>query len=281
MTYLTPQTLDQALAALASTRCQILAGGTDVFAALGDRPPRLPLLDITRIQGLRGIARDANGWRIGATTTWTDIVRAPLPGAFDGLKAAARQVGSGQIQNTGTLAGNLVNASPAADGVPALLALDARVELASPTGRRTVGLATFIEGVRRTVIAADEIVTAILIPALPDAAVGAFAKLGSRAYLVISIAMVAAVVVPGGGRVAAARVAVGSCSPVAVRLPALERALVGLKLCDMAHAVTAEHLATLSPIDDVRGSADYRAEAAATLLSRLLADLAIPAREAA
>ena len=144
------------------------------------------------------IARDeAGGWRIGALTTWTDVAEAPtLPAAFDGLRAAARPIGGRQIQNAGTIAGNLVNASPAADGTPNLLALDAVVELASAArGVRRLPVGDFVTGNRSTVLAPDELVTAVLVPDAPPASPGpTFLKLGSRAYLVISI------VVGRGGR---------------------------------------------------------------------------------
>ena len=283
MSYSAPTSLAAALDALAAGDVRILAGGTDFYPALRDRPVTFPVLDVGRIEGLRGITRtESGGWRIGATTTWTDILRADLPPAFDGLKAAAREVGSVQIQNTGTVIGNLCNASPAADGVPPLLTLNASVELASVAGFRVLPLAGFITGVRKTACRPDELVTAILIPGQPAAARSAFLKLGSRAYLVISIAMVAVVIVPDdGGRIAEARVAVGACSPVARRLPALEQALLGQPVATAAAAVAPPLLSPLAPIDDIRGTADYRRHAAAVLLRRALAAAAPVAELAA
>ncbi|MCF3932388.1 FAD binding domain-containing protein [Acuticoccus sp. M5D2P5] len=276
VTYVTPLTLEDALDALQRLGpASILAGGTDVFPALGERAPDRPIVDITRTEGLRGIASGPDGWRIGATTTWTDLLAAPLPAAFDGVKAAAREVGSVQIQNTGTVAGNLCNASPAADGVPAFMALGASVEIASDHGRRVLALDEFITGPRRTALRPGEIVTAVLVPPQGEA-LGGFLKLGARRYLVISIAMVSAVVRAEGGRVAAARVAVGACSPVAVRLPALEAALLGTPVAAMADRVEPAHLRPLAPIDDLRGSAEYRSDAARTLLKRLLLSLSKP-----
>jgi CO/xanthine dehydrogenase FAD-binding subunit len=272
--YIAPERLEDALAALGSGGFRILAGGTDFYPALRDRPVTFDTLEIGRIGGLRGIERSDEAWRIGATTTWTDVVRAPLPPCFDGLKAAAREVGSVQIQNSGTVAGNLCNASPAADGVPPLLTLDARVELASAVGRRELPLADFITGVRRTALGDGEMVTAIQIPAQPEGARSAFLKLGSRTYLVISIAMVSVLLAPDAdGRVAQARIAVGSCSPVARRLPDLEAALIGapFEAAVVAARVGPEHLDPLSPIDDVRGAASYRLEAVEELLRRALA----------
>ena len=117
-----PKVLDQALGFLAEGPAALVAGGTDVFPALGLGPAPARVVDLTAVEGLRGISRAGDGWRIGAATTWTDVVRADLPPLFDALKQAARQVGSVQIQNTGTVAGNICNASPAADGVPVLIA---------------------------------------------------------------------------------------------------------------------------------------------------------------
>lgn len=270
MTLHRPETLDAALALLAEGGGVILAGGTDVYPGLRDAPPPARMIDVSAVSGLRGITRDGGDWRIGAATTWTDVVRADLPALFDGLKLAAREVGSVQIQNTGTVAGNLCNASPAADGVPALLALDAEVELTGPQGARRVPLAQFIQGIRKVDLATGELMTAIYVP---DAAgCGAFRKLGARRYLVISIAMVGAMVHAEGGRIVGARIAVGSCSPVARRLVALETALAGATLGDVGGIVGQARLDELTPIDDVRASAAYRMDAVRTLVRRTVLD---------
>ena len=142
--YLKPKTLDEALSLLASPGGQILAGGTDFYPALGERLPQGRVVDITALGEIRGISTEKEWIRIGGLTTWSDVIRAPLPRCFDALKAAAREVGSVQIQNRGTVAGNLCNASPAADGVPPLLALDAEVELASAAGTRRMPLDQFL-----------------------------------------------------------------------------------------------------------------------------------------
>src|SRR5262245_56522956 len=123
--YVRPRTLDEAVQALATPGVQILAGGTDFYPAHVGRVVSAPVLDITAIDELDGIAETAGEFRIGGRTTWTQLIATPLPRCFDALKAAAREVGSIQIQNRATIAGNLCNASPAADGVPPLLALDA------------------------------------------------------------------------------------------------------------------------------------------------------------
>jgi CO/xanthine dehydrogenase FAD-binding subunit len=274
--YLRPSTLSDALVGLAEVPRLVVAGGTDVYPAHATRPVERPVLDISRVEGLRGITRAADGgWRLGATTTWTDVAEAgDLPPAFDGLRRAARQVGGRQIQNMGTVAGNVVNGSPAADGTPNLLALDAVVECASAArGARRLPLAAFMTGYRATAIAPDELVTAIIVPPPPSDARSTFLKLGSRAYLVISIVSVAVVAVVRGGLVADARVAVGACAPVPVRLPGLEAALRGRAAgTALAALVTTDALVGLSPIDDVRGPAVYRLDAARTLVARALVE---------
>jgi CO/xanthine dehydrogenase FAD-binding subunit len=291
--YLRPGALEAAVAALAQRNepgarpWVVVAGATDHYPARVGRQPDEDILDVTAISGLRGIeaVHDGGsggraGWRIGALTTWTDLVETPLPPLFDGLKAAALAIGGLQIQARATIAGNVCNASPAADGVPNLLAMDAEVELASSRGVRRVPIGAFVVGNRRTVREPDELITGIVVPAPMDGSVvrSTCAKLGSRAYLVISIAMVAAIVeLDAGGRIARARVAVGACSEVAQRLRGLEADLQGRAASEVAGAVAAsvraEHLAALRPIDDVRGTAAYRSEAALELVRRALADV--------
>lgn len=274
--YLRPELLADALSALAGGARTVLAGGTDFYPARVGRLVDEDVLDITAIGELRGVRAERGGLRIGATTTWSDLLAAPLPPWCRALQQAAREVGGVQIQNAGTVAGNLCNASPAADGVPALLALGAEVELASVAGRRRLPLGEFVLGNRRTARGPQELVSAVLVPPWSARARSVFLKLGARRYLVISIAMVAAVIEPdAAGRVARCGVAVGACSAVAQRLSALEQALVGATLdVRIGARVHQEHLAGLTPIDDVRGTAEYRADAALTLVRRALESLA-------
>lgn len=279
-----PATLDEALDMLAAGDATPLAGGTDIYPAVAQAeawaeaaPLRLgggDLVDLGGLAELRGIAERDSAYELGAGVTWAELIAAELPPCFDGLKLAAREVGGRQIQNQGTLAGNLCNASPAADGVPALLALDVQVRLQSHSDTRDLPLADFITGVRQTALRPDEIMTAILVPKLPETARAGFLKLGARRYLVISIAMVSAVVVlTPDGRVAELRVAVGACSPVATRLPALEARAVDQPLASLAALPTADDFASLTPISDARADADYRREAALVVTRRVLAGL--------
>jgi len=267
--YFRPHTLDEAVSVLAAGGGRILAGGTDFFPALGDNIAAGPIVDISSVSGLRGVSAGAGEIRIGGGTTWSELIAAPLPPCLDGLKIAARQVGSVQIQNCATIGGNLCNASPAADGIPPLLALDAEVELASAAGRRRMTLAAFLTGYRATALRAGEILAAVIVPRTVDGAASAFLKLGARRYLVISIAMVGAVIESRAGRVAQARIAVGSCTAVAQRLHGLETLLVGAAARPGLGALAAPgHLDGLSPIDDMRATAAYRRDAALTLVRR-------------
>ncbi|HET7106370.1 MAG TPA: FAD binding domain-containing protein [Candidatus Acidoferrum sp.] len=270
--YFRPNSLQDALNVLADTRATILAGGTDVFPSLGERPLSGPVLDISGLAEIRGIQFTPEHIVFGARTTWSDVLAARLPSGFDGLKAAAREVGSVQIQNTATIAGNLCNASPAADGVAALLALDAEIVLTSRNASRTLPLAEFILGNRKTARRPDELLTSIRVPRRVQDAASVFLKLGARRYLVISIVMVAAnLVVEPAGNIREALICVGSCSAAAQRLPELERVLVGLPArSGLPEILKPEFLAPLSPIDDVRGTAQYRRDAAFTLVGRAL-----------
>lgn len=282
--YFRPDRLSDALTALQRDPHLCLAGGTDIYPAdaqhrawgrpgLGNSGA-LPILDLSALTELRTIEPFDDRVEIGAGVTWTQILQAELPPGFDGLRAAAAEVGGRQIQNRGTLAGNLCNASPAADGVPPLLALDAKVRIASNSSVRDVELAQFIVGNRRTDLQAGELVTAVVIPRPVRAMRSCFLKLGARRYLVISIAMVAVNITLNDGVITDVRVAVGACSEVARRLRALESALGGVP-CDRAvAAVRPDHFRDLHPLTDLRASAEYRREVARTLTKRALSQLA-------
>ena len=273
--YLRPRDLESALAAMAETPRTIVAGGTDYYPARVGKPLDDDVLDVTGIESLKTIEDLGDRYRFGALVTWTQTIEAKLPPMFDGLKRAAREVGGVQVQNSGTVVGNVCNASPAADGVPNLLALDAEIELASCDATRSVPVGAFITGNRQTVRARDEIVTGISVPKPAEGTTSSFLKLGARHYLVISIVMTAGVLEPApDGTVSSLKLAVGSCSAVARRLDALEDALRGRPIDPgLQEAVGEDHLAVLSPIDDVRGTGEYRMDAALTLVRRTLAEL--------
>lgn len=268
--YLRPHTLDDALSLMAQGGLRPMAGATDLYPAFGSLPD---VLDLTAIPALRGIG-GGEGLRIAACTTWAEIAGADLPPVCTALQQAARQVGGRQIQNAGTIGGNLCNASPAADGVPPLLVLGAVVELASPGGIRHLPLADFVLGPRKTALATDEILTAVILPPEGLAGRSAFAKLGARAHLVISIASAAARIVVEQGVIRQAAIAVGACSGAPVRLPLVEAALTGLSPAEAVGAVRAPDVAAaISPIDDIRAPAAYRQQAAAELVARVVAEV--------
>ena len=272
--YLRPTQLEHALSALAGHKYTVIAGATDYYPAQVAQYSSNDILDLSAIENLAGInsEQDANYWRIGAMTTWRDLLETELPSCFDGLKAAARQVGGQQIQNCGTIAGNLCNASPAADGVPPLLTLDARVVLQTQTRKRELPLSKFILGNRRTALEAGELLTDILIPKKLGQGRAGFLKLGAREYLVISVVMVAGLLfLDEHGKVRHAHISVGACSETAVSLSDLEADLTGR--CFSPNLVRSDHFQHLSAIDDHRGTAVYRLDAALILTRRLLSEL--------
>ncbi len=274
--YYAPGRLDDALAILKKKNAVVLSGGTDYFPAAGQSQANQPILDISRLDSLRRVEEQGDGtWILGALTTWTDVIKADLPPAFDGLKLAAREVGSVQIQNRATVAGNLCNASPAADGVPPLLTLDAVVRLQSLDGIRDMPLSDFIQGNRKTQLQPGELVTEIRIPAASARGRSGFLKLGARKYLVISIAMVAARVVTNAtNEIEDIAISVGACSAVAKRLKPLEDRLIGAVMTpSLFSTVGSDDLAELAPLDDVRASRTYRLSAAEELVRRTLTSI--------
>ncbi|RID93324.1 xanthine dehydrogenase family protein subunit M [Gemmobacter lutimaris] len=269
--YARPETLDHALGLLAAGGWRVLAGGTDLYPATPRRALDFAALDLTALPGMTAITETPEGLRIGAGATWSALAAADLPPACAALQHASRQVGGWQIQNAGTIGGNLCNASPAADGAPPLLVLEAELELASPRGPRRLPLAEFLTGVRQTALAVDELLLAVHLPRKALTGRSAFQKLGARAHLVISIAMVAARLRLEGGVIAELALSAGACAPTARRLAAAETACRGLPLAEALARITPDLLAAdLAPIDDVRGSAAYRLEAAAELTRRTM-----------
>ena len=267
--YARPKTLDEAIGLLAQAPRSVLAGGTDLYPTAG---PQLngDILDLTGIAALSGISHTGH-LRIGACTTWTEVADADLPPALWALQQAARQVGGRQVQNMGTVGGNLCNASPAADGVPPLLVLDAEVELAGPMGTRRLPLAKFVTGPRHTTRAPDEVLTAVIVPETALRGRSAFQKLGARAYLVISIVSVAARIETVGDVIRSAALSVGACSGVARRLLAVEACLIGAPVSSaIARLKSADVMAELSPISDIRATAGFRLDAAAELVRRVM-----------
>jgi CO/xanthine dehydrogenase FAD-binding subunit len=252
-----------------------IAGGTDVMVQItGElREPPARMVDIARLDELRGIALEGPSLTLGALTTYTDLRRSALcrehvPALVD----AAATIGAAQIQNRGTIGGNLANASPAGDTLPVLVALDAEVRLGSAHGERTVPISDFFRAYRRTALAPDELILRVTIP-LVTGREARFRKVGTRRAQAIS-KVVMALAWREHGRAAGwsdVRVALGSVAPTPVRAGATEATLEGSHPTPEVADHAAEVLAgEIEPIDDVRSSAEYRRLVAARVLHRLL-----------
>jgi xanthine dehydrogenase small subunit len=255
-----PRTLGEALAMLRDDGPLVpLAGCTDVYVALefGTLPARR-FMDLSRLRELRGIEALDGGLRIGAGATYTEIIRSPLvAGRLPMLQAASREVGGVQIQNRGTLGGNVANASPAGDSLPVLAAADAVVVLRSADAERRVPFNDFHTGYRASVLQPDELIVAFEIP--PVEGEQWFRKVGTRAAQAISKVVMAAVKGPRP------RIAIGSVAPTVVRARRTEEALASGASIDEAQRIFGEEI---SPIDDIRSTADYRRRVAINLLGR-------------
>ncbi len=273
--YYSPASLDEALAILAreGRNARVIAGGTDLVIELDRGVRRLrAIIDITRIPGLNHIEQDNGRIHLGPLVTHNHVVASSLcvKSAFP-LAQAAWEVGAPQIRNRGTITGNLITASPANDTITPLMALDASVTLASMRGRRDVPLAEFYTGVRRTVMADDEMLTDIHFKALAPNRRGVFIKQGLRRAQAISVVNIAVVLTFDGDVVTDARITLGSVAPTVVRAPQAEAALKGQRLDD-ATIVAAAEAAKLAarPIDDVRAPAAYRRHVVGVLTARAL-----------
>jgi len=266
LTLLRPRSLRDALRMLRDEApLTPIAGCTDVYVglnsgALADHR----FLDLWRLDELRGIRVVSGSLRVGALTTCTDLIRSPLAGRrLPMLVAAAREIGAVQIQNRGTIGGNIANGSPAGDTLPVLAATEALVELRSAEWVRKVPFAGFYTGYRASVRRPDELITAVEIP--PVEGRQWFRKVGTRAAQSISK------VVMAGVRADRPRIAFGSVAPTVVRVPRTEAALAsGVSLAEAQRVLQEE----ISPIDDVRSTAAYRRRVAARLLAQFWADTA-------
>ena len=276
--YLQPQSLPDALALLAehAGNARIVAGGTDVVVELSRGiKPTTTLIDITALPGLRRIELQDGKISLGALTTHNDVVASRLcrEKALP-LAQACWEVGAPQLRTRGTVAGNLITASPANDTITPLIALDAEVVLTSVRGERTVALSDFYLGVRRTVLAPDELLREIRFPALSDKQRGRFIKLGLRRAQAISVIDAAIVLTFDGDLVSEARIALGSVAPTIVRAAAAEDFLAGKTLtAEVCAEASGLACAAISPIDDIRGSAVYRLATLRNLLAHTLAAL--------
>jgi CO/xanthine dehydrogenase FAD-binding subunit len=270
-----PRDLDEAYAILADGPAKPIAGGTDLMVALtgelGEPPERV--IDLWRLEALRGIALDGDVVSLGALTTYTEIRRSAVCREhLPVLVEAAATIGAAQIQNRGTLGGNVVNASPAGDTLPVLLAADASFVLGSSRGERTVPAGEFWTGYRQTALTQDELLLRIRIPLLAGRELR-FRKIGTRRAQSISKVVLALGWRDAGTGApwADVRLALGSVAPTPIRAAATEAALEGRQPTPETADLAAETLAgELRPIDDVRSTAEYRRLVAARVLHRLV-----------
>jgi CO/xanthine dehydrogenase FAD-binding subunit len=275
-----PRSLSEAYAVIAGARHRPLAGGTDLLVLItgdiGEPPDRV--LDIWGLDELRGIRLDGDMLVLGALTTYTEIRQSPLVSEhLPALSEAAATIGAAQIQNRGTIGGNAANASPAGDTLPILLACDAELVLGSLGGERTVAAAGFWPAYRETALRPDELILRIRVP-LPANRQVRFRKVGTRraqaiSKVVMALAWQPAEAADGQAAWHEVRLALGSVAATPIRVPRTEGALEGSAptedTADHAAATLADEI---SPIDDVRSTADYRRAVAARVLHRLLRD---------
>jgi xanthine dehydrogenase small subunit len=271
--YLRPKTLDEAVALRAAHPDWIvLAGGTDLMVNANHRPAPLGILDLWALAELRGITESDGSLKIGAATPWLDVVEdrrvakhAPI------LASAAREIGALQIQARGTIGGNIGTSSPVGDSLPVLLALDAELELRSPGGTRTVAYRDFCTGYRKTLLAADELIASVTIPAQHAEARQHWRKVGTRRAQSISKVMAAAVLRVEKGRFVEARIGLGAVADRPIRATAVEQVLLGAAPSEPTAAAAAAALAgAIKPISDVRSTAAYRLQVVQNVIKRFV-----------
>ncbi|MDE2820635.1 MAG: FAD binding domain-containing protein [Chloroflexota bacterium] len=278
--------VEEALALLDQHRGQarIVAGGTDLIIEMerGQHPQLGVLIDITRVKGLDDICLRDGLITLGPLTTHNHVLGSALIRERGlPLAQASWEVGAPQIRNRATVAGNLITASPANDTITPLIALGAEVRLSSLEGERSLALEDFYTGFRQTDLQPNEMLSAISFPALTDSQRGLFLKLGLRRAQAISVVDAAVVLsLHDDETVSAARVALGSVAATIVRAPAAEDFLIGKRLTpDNIAAAGRLASAAVKPIDDIRGSAEYRSEMVKVLVARALRQLASDSRE--
>jgi N-methylhydantoinase B len=275
--YHRPVTVFEACEALVGGPAIILAGGTDLLATQSDPLCGRSVVDLSRTHRLRGLSKTADQFVLGAMTTWADLVSGGLPSQLQGLADAAQILGSAAVRQRGTVVGNVCTASPAADGVPILLALDAVVHTASLGRERSTLLDRFVLGPGRTARQPDELVTSVSITQRAQT-VSASIKLGRLPRSAFPVVNAAGVVTwDDDERIAQVAVAVGAASPVARRLRELETRLHGATREQLSSlTLQSAELSCLTPISDHRAEASHRRHWAGIAVARLLERLARP-----
>ncbi|MBI3180093.1 MAG: xanthine dehydrogenase family protein subunit M [Deltaproteobacteria bacterium] len=257
----------------------VIAGGTDLMVGSRERPEPAGLIDLFGLAELCGIEKRDTALWIGAATPYAEVLRSPLVARHAPmLSESVREIGAVQIQARGTLGGNLVTSSPVGDTLPVLLALDATVALVSWRGERVVPYREFCVGYRRTQLAPDELVTCVRIPRPAAQSHQLWRKVGTRRAQAISKVMLAAYAeLDRQGRVSTARMALGAVADRPLRIAAAEAALAGRKPNTRTAAlVKAAVESAITPIDDVRSTADYRRTVAGNLAARFVLSLVEP-----
>ncbi|HEX5735348.1 MAG TPA: xanthine dehydrogenase family protein subunit M [Blastocatellia bacterium] len=278
ITAYSPDSLTEAYAILAERAgtVKIIAGGTDLMVLMNARMlDAAEFLDIWRLDELRGITDEGDRLRIGALATYTQLIKSELiQNHAPALVAASRTIGAIQIQNRGTIGGNIVNASPAGDSLPVLSAYDAEVEVGSARGTREIAFNEFYRGYRSTVLEPDEIVLAVRIPKLKEGERDFFWKVGTRRAQAISKTVMAAKAVVTGGVIQSISISVGSVAPTVIRAPKTERLLASHKLTPDLIKRAGESIANeISPITDLRSTEHYRRTVTGNVLAKFLRQL--------
>ena len=274
MRYEAPESLEGAVALLAGAKgeARVLAGGTDLLVQLrADMVDPELIVDIKRIRETRTVTEEKGGWRIGAAVTGVELKEDPrLKQVWPGVVEAANLIGSTQVQGRATMGGNLCNGSPAADSVPALIAAGAVATLAGPKGRRDLPVEDVMLGPRKLALTKGEIVVSFLLPPRPPRAGDAYLRFIPRTEM--DIAVVGAGVslsLDSGGTITAARVSLGAVAARVLLVPEAAQALIGSRLDRAAQdRLEAAARAACRPIDDKRGTIEFRIEVAGVLARR-------------
>jgi carbon-monoxide dehydrogenase medium subunit len=274
MRYEAPSSLDQAVALLATEpgEARVLAGGTDLLVQLRtDLIDPVLLVDIKRIPETRQVTEQGGGFRIGAAVTGAELKEHPkLKSVWPGVVEAANLIGSTQVQGRATLGGNLCNGSPAADSVPGLIAAGALAMIAGPKGRRELPVEDVMQGPRRLALAKGEIVASFLLPAKSARTADAYLRFIPRTEMDIAVAGCGVcLTLDTAGTVTAARVALGAVAPRPLLVADAAKALIGTRLDGAAlERLDAAARAACQPIDDKRGTKEYRVKVAGVLARR-------------
>jgi carbon-monoxide dehydrogenase medium subunit len=281
--YDAPVSIDDAVALLARSDSQVLAGGTDLLVQMRAVPPRHQrLVDVKRIPELGQISLDSSGLRLGsAVSCWEISQHKGLRESYPGLVEAAELIGSIQIQGRATLGGNLCNASPAADTIPALIALGAECAIVGPDGSRSASVEDFVTGPGQTILASAELLVEFRIPPPPERSADAYLRFIPRGEMDIAVVGAGvALTLDADGSCTEARVALGAVAPTPLCVDSAAAALVGTRIDEAAlERAAAAASQAANPIDDKRGTADYRRHVAGVLTRRAAGIAAGRARE--